>query len=303
MNFMQLRYFLAVATELNFRRAAARLHISQPPLSFHIKALEEQLGILLFTRTTRKVVLTEAGLHLLEKARQILSLVDDVSEEMRDLAAGRGGTLRIGFTMSTSFNSFFHNSIQGFRDAYPNVKLAFSEMVSGKQIEALVEGHLDVGFLRWPFTRPENLVSTEIYRGRLVLALPQSHSLANRKRVPLKMLKDEPFISYPARLGSDIGIYHQIIRLCQRSHFFPRVVQETLEPSLMLGLVAAGSGVAILPSSLQRVRIPGVVYKAIPERSAITVLHFVQRSGDSNPRVRAFRETVLRLPSVDEDSE
>jgi DNA-binding transcriptional LysR family regulator len=294
MNFMQLRYFVAVAEELSFRRAATRLHISQPPLSFHIKALEEHIGTRLFHRTTREVVLTEAGVSLHEKARRILALVEDAEEEMKDLVAGNGGTLRIGFTISTSFNAFFYNSIQIYRDAFPQVKLTTAEMLSGKQVEALSEGRLDVGFLRWPFACPPNLTGEPIHMAELVIALPRSHPLASAKRISLAKVKDEPFISYPARIGGDIGVYQQILRLCEHSQFAPRVVQEALEPSLIIGLVAAGSGVAIVPSSLRRIQIPGVVFKPIADKSAVTVLHLVYRAADADPRVRAFKEIALR---------
>lgn len=294
MNFMQLRYFVAVAEELSFRRAATRLHVSQPPLSFHIKALEEDIGTRLFNRTTREVVLTEAGVSLLEKARRILTLVQDTSDEMRELAEGNGGTLRVGFTISTSFNAFFYTAVQVYRDAFPRVKLTFTEMLSGKQIEALTEGRLDVGFLRWPSVKPSGLTGERVHVAQLMVALPQSHALASASRVPLAKLKDEPFISYPERLGSDIGVYDQILRLCEHAHFAPRIVQEALEPSLIIGLVAAGAGVAIVPSSLRRIQIPGVVFRPIADKDAVTVLHLVRREQDDNPRVRAFAESVQR---------
>jgi DNA-binding transcriptional LysR family regulator len=294
MHLKQLRYFVAVAEELNFRRAAARLHVSQPPLSFHIKALEDEFGLSLFDRTTRHVALTQAGEALLDKARRILALTDETLGEIKAIGAGSAGALRVGFTISTSFEAFFYNSMYSYRRAYPNVKVTFSQMISGDQLDALSEGRIDVGLLRWPFSPPAGLTMTRLPSGALVLAIHRSHPLASLRSIPLSKVKDESYISYPAGIGPRIGIYQQIFRLCERAGFTPRIVQEALEPSLIVGLVAAGLGIAIVPSSFRCVQIPGVLFKPIADKAATTLHHLVYRSRDDSPRVSAFRELVQR---------
>jgi DNA-binding transcriptional LysR family regulator len=287
-----IRYFVCVAEDLNFRRAAARLHISQPPLSFHIKMLEEELGIKLFHRTTRQVSLTEAGAAFLVKARRVLSLVEEATEEIKAIAAGMAGTIKIGFTISTSFNHFFYHSVYSYRREYPDVKVTLTEMISGLQIKALTEERIDVGFLRWPYELPPALTMSRLTQTELMLAVHHSHRLAALRHVSLARVKDEPFISYPANLGSNIGIYRSIQQLFEKAGFVPRIVQEALEPSVIIGFVAAGLGIAIVPASLQCIQIPGVIFKRIADRAAHMADYLVYRSADTSPRVRAFRELV-----------
>jgi DNA-binding transcriptional LysR family regulator len=298
----QLRYFVAVAEELSFRRAAARLHVSQPPLSFQIKAIEREVGVMLLNRTTRQVSLTDAGIVLLQRAKRVLALVDETTEEIKAIAAGGAGTLRVGFTISTSFNAFFYHSIYSYRRAFSNVKVTFSEMLSGEQIEALAQDRIDIGFLRWPYSPPAGFTMVRLAETELVLAVHHSHPVASLRRVPLVMVKDEPFISYPASLSANIGVYQAIFRLCERAGFVPRIIQEALEPSLIIGLVAAGLGVAIVPSSLRCIQIPGVLFKPIADEGAASITHYlVHRTEDASPRVRALRDLVQRFcaPPVD----
>ncbi len=159
----QLRYFVAVAGELHFRRAAERLHISQPPLSFHIKALEREVGTQLLNRNTRQVSLTEAGAAFLVRARRILSDVAEATEEVKRISTGRAGSLRIGFTISTSFHPFFCDSVFRYRRAYPEVTVSLSENVSERQIDVLLEERLDVGFLRGRFDQVAGLTMSPAF--------------------------------------------------------------------------------------------------------------------------------------------
>ena len=291
----QLRYFVAVAEELHFRRAAERLHISQPPLSFHIKALEQELGTQLLNRNTRQVSLTDSGAAFLIRAKRILSDVAEAAEEVGRISAGRAGSLRIGFTISTSFHPFFCDSVFRYRRAYPEVTVSLSENVSERQIDVLLEGRLDVGFLRGRFDQVAGLTMTALTREALVLALHRSHPLASRASVSPSSLRSEPFISYPANAG--VGIYRQILALCERAGFEPRVVQEALEPSVIMGLVAAGLGVAIVPSSLQSIRIADVVFVRLDDPEAVATLYVAYRTNDDSPRVRAFADLVVRVCS------
>ena len=288
----QLRYFVAVAEELHFRRAAERLHISQPPLSFHIKSLERELGTRLLNRSTRQVSLTEAGSVFLMRAKSILAEVVEAADEVKGIAQGRAGLLRIGFTVSTSFHPFFYESVYRYRRAHAGVMVKLSEKVSERQIDALLSDQLDVGFLRGRFDRVAGLTMHALTRDALILAVHRSHSIASATSVSLASLRSEPFISYPANSG--VGVYRQILTLCERAGFEPRVVQEALEPSVIIGLVAAGLGMAIVPSSLKNIRIPDVVFVPIEDAGALTALYVVHCTNDSNPRVRAFTDLVLR---------
>lgn len=300
MNLQQIRYFVAVAETLSFRRASERLHISQPPLTFHIKALEEELGLCLINRTTRYVALTEAGAAFLERARQIIALVEQTSREMEDIACGMAGTLRVAFTISTSFHSFFHRIVHAYRETYPKVNLKLESLSSGVQVAALCSGELDVGLLRWPFEAVPNLMSTRLHSASLMLVVHQTHPIVAKPVVSLADLRDDPFITYPRSMGSEIGIYRQILTLCERAGFTPRIVHEVLEPSLMIGLVAAGAGVAIVPSSLACMQIPGVSYKPIDDPSAETALYLVRQANTENPRIDSFWNTALATVALDQ---
>jgi DNA-binding transcriptional LysR family regulator len=292
MNLDQLRYFVAVAEELHFRRAAERLHVSQPSLSLQVRMLEEQLGARLFSRTTRQVALTETGAVLLEKARRIIGLMREARSSVEEVSSGRSGKLRIGFTMSTTFQPFFYLSVLKYRRAYPDVAVTLSEGSSGRQIEELQTGTLDVGFVREPFNQTAGLEFTHLVEDALVLAIHHSHALASRRHsVAIAELRDEPMISYPA--GGGIGIYHQIMQLCERAGFKPRIVQEAMEPSVIIGLVAAGLGAAIVPASLKGIHIAQVVYKPIRGSIARTALYLASREADASPRLKAFRGVVL----------
>ncbi|WP_070152234.1 LysR substrate-binding domain-containing protein [Sphingobium phenoxybenzoativorans] len=300
MNLLQIRYFVAVAEELNFRKASERLHVSQPPLSFHIKSLEEELGLPLFNRSTRHVALTEAGSALLERARQILDLFDRTQVDMHDMAAGAAGTLRVAFTISTSFHSFFHRIVHSYRETWPKVNLLLSSLPSGPQIAALTKGDLDIGLLRWPFEVAPGLITTRLHSASLVLAMHRTHELADADKVNLAHLRGNPFITYPQSMDREVGIYTQIFSLCEKAGFAPRVAHEAYEPSLMIGLVAAGAGVAIVPSSLQCMQIPGVVYKPIDDPMAATELHLVRREGGNSPRIDNFWNAALEIVALEE---
>jgi DNA-binding transcriptional LysR family regulator len=291
----QLRYFVTVAEELHFRRAAERLHISQAPLSFHIKALEEEVGTRLLDRNTRQVSLTEAGAAFLVRAKRILLEVTEAADEARDISTGRTGSLRIGFTISTSFHPFFCDSVDAYRRAFPEVVVRLAEMTSGRQIGALRDGQLDVGLLRGRFDHVPELTTRALTRDALVVAVHRSHPLASRARISPSRLRDEPFVSYPASAG--VGIYRQVLGLCKRAGFEPRVIQEALEPSLILGLVATGLGVAIVPSSLKSIQIKGVVFVPIDDPEAVITLYAAHRSSDASPRVRAFLELLVKASS------
>ncbi len=287
MELRHLRYFIAVAEELNFTRAAERLHIGQPPLSHAIQVLEADVGAQLFTRTKRWVRMTEAGALFLADARRILALSDQAADTARRAQRGEAGVLRVGFTFSTPLTPLFATVINRYRQQYPAVSLILHEMATLTQLDALDQRTLDTGFVRPPDgPLPSGVTLIALRRDPLVAVLPASSPLARHKSVTMAQLKDLPFVMYPHSAGT--GIYPLVFRLCREAGFAPRIGQEAGEASTMIGLVAAGCGVSVLPSSFDRIRMDGVRYRPIADEGASTGLLLAHRSGDASPLVAAF---------------
>jgi len=260
MELRHLRYFLAVAEELNFRRAAARLHLAQPPLSTQVRQLEEELGVRLLERDSHRVALTAAGQVFLENCRRILRDTDDAVDAARRAARGETGRLAIGFVASLS-QGVLPAVLRAYRQRYPDVLLTLAEMDSSQQIEALAARRLDLGFvgLGLPRETPD-LEMTVVAEERLVAALPQEHPLVRRPRktLPLRLLANERF--YLASRTNAPIFNPWLIVLCQQAGFQPNVVLETDRPATLLSYVAAGFGVTILPAQFSRLVTPGVVF-------------------------------------------
>ncbi len=256
----QLRQFIAVAEHLHFGRAAAALHISQPPLSRSIQGLESRLGAQLFERSRRKVELTAAGRWYLEEARQVLARLEHASRAVAEQAAGGAGTLRIGFVTIADY-SVLPGLLQHYKTAHPGVSLALRELVTEAQLEALAAGDLDLGFVLPPLTA-RDLDSVVVNREPLVAALPSRHRLA-REKGPLaaKALAQEAFVMVPATLAR--GLSDVVLGLCARAGFVPRVAQEAVQMQTVVSLVSSGLGVAIVPASLLNLRRSGVVYRPV----------------------------------------
>ncbi len=287
MELRHLRYFIAVAEELHFTRAAERLHIGQPPLSHAIQMLEADVGAQLFERTRRWVRLTEAGKLFLDDARRILALSEQATETARRAQRGEAGELRIGFTFSTPLTPLFATVINRYRQAFPAVSLTLHEMATLPQIDALAQRTLDLGFMR-PVENviPPSLALTTLRKDPLVAVLPAGSALAAKKSVTIADLADMAFVMYPQNAGT--GIYSQIFRLCRDAGFVPRIAQVAGEASTIIGLVAAGCGVSVLPASFDRIRMDGVAYLPIRDKAATTMLLLAQRSGEQAPLVEAF---------------
>ena len=247
-----LRYFVAVAEELHFGRAAARLNISQPPLSQQIQALEQQIGARLLARTNRSVLLTAAGKQFLADSRQILSMVDDAAARAERLHQGEAGELRIGFTSSAPFIRAVSDTLSLFRRDYPDVHLQTREMNTREQIAPLIEGTLDMGLLR-NTALPESLEHAVIVHEPLMAMIPHDHPLANNPNVTLAELAKEPFVFFDPHVGT--GLYDDILGLMRRYHLTPVITQEVGEAMTIIGLVSAGLGVSILPASFKRVQL------------------------------------------------
>lgn len=241
-----LRQFIAVAQELNFHRAAIRLHMAQPPLSQAINRLEDKLGFSLFTRDKREVRLTVAGADFLDTAHATLQTLEQGVEQARKVAKGMAGSLTVT-AISIAGYPFLLHSLKAFRQAYPQVQLIIREMPSAEQAKALLTGDSDLAFMRQLPLPGGHLASRLILDEPLLLALPRDHALAAHSEVQLQDCAQEDFVFTPQVLGS--GYHAQLIALCESAGFYPRIVQEAAQIQTLLGLVACGFGVALVPQS------------------------------------------------------
>ncbi|WP_436598395.1 LysR substrate-binding domain-containing protein [Pseudomonas aeruginosa] len=293
MELRHLRYFIAVAEELHFGRAAERLGISQPPLSQQIQALEEEIGARLFERTNRRVELTDAGRLFLDESRQVLAQVDKAVLLARRAHLGELGELKIGFTSSAPFTSTIPSSIHAFRKAYPDVHLDLQEMSSRQVLKALLEESLQVGVIR-PLALPDAVHWVELFREPLVAVLRADHPLAagSEDGLAIAALAEEPFVFFPRSYGT--GLYDQVIALTRQAGFSPRIAQEASEAMTIIGLVSAGLGVSILPASFRRTRVDGVVYRTLSDPEATTAVWLVRRQNEGSPLAPSFIDLVTR---------
>lgn len=254
-----LRYFLAVAETLHFSRAARRLGMAQPPLSQQVKRLEQLLGHALFERTTRGVKLTPAGQLLVRRARSTMEKVDEDLAQVRRLGRGEEGTLTVGFSGSVMFTEL-PAAIQSFRHRYPKVELRLRELVTSAQIAALLNGQIDLAFLR-DGDPTEGIRITTLLKEKYVAVLPEAHALARRKTLSVKALEGEPFIMFARRMGP--LAYDRTIACCEREGFRPNIVQDAPQWLTLVRLVSAGLGVTLAPACVARVAVPGVVYREV----------------------------------------
>jgi DNA-binding transcriptional LysR family regulator len=287
----QLEYFVMVAEEGGFNRAAQRLHVAQPSLSVQIKSLEEEVGAQLLERDKHHVFLTQAGKRFLQHARSILSLAETAKVEARCAEAGELGELNVGYSASAMFSDVLPAAIRKFRQQFPYVVLTLHDIPSLEQLHGLLERTLDLGILRKPEVRvPAGIEIREWYRAPLVVALQQDHPLARRPSLSLSQLKAEPFVTYPREAGT--GLYWQILDICAHAGFRPRVAREVLEPSTIVGLVAAGVGVAIVPDGIQCIQLNGAVFRPLSDITAYSAVYLARRQDDPNTHLRAFREIL-----------
>ena len=295
MELRHLRYFVTVTEELHFGRAAKKLHISQPPLSMQIRALENELGVTLFNRTQRSVALTQAGNALLSEARHILARVDQAVLMTRRASRGEIGELAIGFISVADYN-VLPVVLREFRRAFPLVNLTLRESTTDAQIRDLLAGRIDVGFVLPPINEP-SLESLPILREPLIAALPDKHPLARKAgKLALEKLKDAPFILFPRPYAP--GLYDDVVSCCKAAGFSPRVEQEAIQMQTIVSLVSAELGVALIPASLTNLRRTGVTYKALKGGSPLTEVHLAWRRGDDLPALRVFVDVASRTANM-----
>jgi len=286
----RLRYFLAVAETRHFGRAAERLGIKQPPLSQQIRLLEGQLGLRLFTRSTRRVELTEAGGILLDAVKRADAQIEEAVTHARRIEAGEAGLLRVGF-VSTTASGLLSRVLRAFRERYPQAKLELFHLTSAQQAAAFESRSIDVGFLRAP---PAGDIEIEVIaREPLWVALPEQHRLAGRKSLVVSLLKREAFVMWDRQQTA--GIAQTILGLCARHGFQPSIALEVTNPPAMLSLIAGGVGIGIVPASAMRLRPDGVVFRALRDKHADSPVALAWRRDDTPALLPRFVELVREV--------
>jgi len=293
MELRHLRSFLAVAEYLHFRRAAQTIHLSQPALSLQIRALEDELGVALFVRDRRKTLLTPAGQMFRDEAREMLQRSERAVSRARRAALGQVGILRVGF-VSTAVAILVPPIVKRFRELYPDVELELGNVLTADQIVRLRERRLDAGFLRLPVTAEEQLQITVLHQEPFILVLPVAHPLAKAQSLRLHDLRSANFVMYARRQAP--GFHDRILGILNSSGVSPHVVQEASDIYSVVALVAAGLGVAVLPSSARLHQIRGVVTRKLPGKLPLSEIALAVHT-DMSATTRLFAELVLAIKS------
>jgi DNA-binding transcriptional LysR family regulator len=286
------RYFVAVAEELHFGRAAERVGIAQPPLSQQIRRLEQKLGAELFHRTKRRVELTAAGHVFLEQVRLAISQAELAISMARRAARGEVGRLAVGMISSATYEDVIPKAIRNFRERYPDAELVLRECSTAEQVELLHRREIQLGFVRLPVN--DAALTIEAFKQEpLVAALPKSHALAAAPSVKVADLASEKWIMLPRDSG--LGFYDLVLEICRKAGFIPTVAQEATQIHTMTSLVAAGLGVTLVPASVQNLRRHGVVYKPLAGRNPTAQLALAYAKSGRPPIVDAFRAVLRKI--------
>ena len=294
MDFRQLRYFLAVAEELHFARAAERLGISQPSLSQQIKLIETKLGTRLFHRAHRRIELSDAGQSFLQEARIILEHAQRAVQLARDIGRGEAGRIDIGIVGSTMFDRSFPPLLTTFRRAHPEIRLAMHELPILQQIEALPHLKLDIAIVRAPLPKPmpEDIEHFVLSQQGLIAALPSTHRLADAAVIELQDLADDEFLAFTDPEG--IGLGHGLLDICRQNGFEPRITQHVSEVGTMVSLIAAGFGVSLVADTFTAIQLPGLRYVPLKEEyhSQLIVAH---RRFERSPAVQSLLRGIRSI--------
>ena len=293
MDLRQIRYFLALATELNYTRAASQLNISQPPLTRHIQQLEHSIGVMLFDRSTRGVALTQAGKIFLEEARKIVALADHAVNKTKLAHQGQLGRLDIGIFGSSTI-SVIPTLLTELRKTHPNIIISLQNTTKTQQIEGVREKHLDIGFNRIYPTVPDLAVETVMLEN-LYVALHKDHPFANNQTITVKDLVDQPFILFPNNVRPSFA--DNVIMLCSNAGFAPNVVHDVEDIFTAIALISAGLGIAIVPESAISLRLSNVRYHLLDAKEAKVDLSCVYRTDNKSPALLAFLDAVHMLRS------
>ncbi len=290
----QLRYFIAVAEEMHFGRAAVRLHMTQPPLSQAIQALEAALGTPVFSRTKRSVTLAPAGTALLPEARRILLQTEGLPDLARRAASGEAGRLSLAF-VSTADYSVLPPFLREFRERYPQVQIDLREATTDVQVEELGHGRIDAGLIIPPL--PDKMKAeldyVSVLTEPLVLAVPKGiKGLRGQNAIALKAVIDMPLIIFPRRIAP---AFHDAIVACfHEAGLTPRIGQEAIQMQTIVGLVSAGMGIALVPQSVSNLKRPGVEYKLLADKTPMVETGLAWRRDNTSPVLRAFLELLRK---------
>lgn len=288
----RLRYFIAVAEELHITRAAERLDIQQPPLSRQIRLMERELKVQLFRRLPRGVELTSAGRALLPEAKGILARLDRAFETARRAARGEQGSLCVGIAPTAPFNPMVPKAIHAFREAFPMVSLVLEEGLSNEVVAKFDNDQMDVAFVRAPQVHAQGVVVTPLQEEPMIVALPRDHPIAKRAKsrsVSLAALADDSFILIGPQ---GTGLHDETVAACRAAGFMPKLGQPAPRITSTLSLVAAGLGIAVIPSTMQNVRVAGIVYRRLQAPVPKAFLGLAFRRSDPSPVLKQFLSVV-----------
>ena len=291
MELRHLRYFVAVAEELHFGKAAERLRIAQPPLSRQIRDLERELGTSLFVRGARRVELTPAGRAFLPEARLTLAQAERAQRTAQRAARGETGRLRVGFVDAATLSGILPEVLAFFRMHLPSIGLSLLEMDPPQQADALRDGRIDLGIVQSPPADAEQWLRVEsVFQDPLIAALPRGHRLASRSRIVVADLANEAFVLVPRPVAPTL--YDDVIARCRAAGFSPRIVQEAIGWQTVLSLVTAGMGVALVPGSLGAQRQRAVVYRRVADLRTNMELLAIWKRDERSPVRERFVTTL-----------
>ena len=293
----QLRSFVVVAEEGHVTRAAERLNTQQPPLSLRIRALEKRLDVQLFRRKARGVELTEAGRVLLAHARTLLDQHAKTLDAVHRAGRGELGRLCIGTVPTASLHPLMSSSVRQFRERYPDASVTLEECMRDELLQSLRDEQIDVAFMRSTPKDDQGLVVETLLTEPTVVALPCGHAIAKRgatSPIAIRDLRDESFVVFARKQGP--AFYDSTVAACQRAGFSPNITQEAPRVTTALALVSAGMGLCIVPASMQRIVMDGVVFRAMDERAGLNaVLALGWRRNDASPALRNYLGLVRQL--------
>lgn len=294
MELRYLRYFVAVAEELSFTRAAERLNIAQPPLSQQIRRLEARLGVTLLRRSKRRVELTEAGRVFLRQAYQAIQSLEEGILLAQRADRGEIGRLAVGILVYISY-TLIPPILREFRAQFPEVHVELRFLTNTLQIAALLSGQVDVCFVRPPIDNPD-IASKLISRERFILAMPATHPLAGKSAVSIKQFKNDPFIMYVRELGPTFC--SSLVQFCAKAGFSPKVALEVSQINAAVGLVGAGIGVALVPQSMNQLHFDNVVYRPLIERAPNVDVLLAWQAGRPSELLKSFIEMSTQFVRV-----
>lgn len=293
MELRHLRYFVAVAEELHFTRAAERLGIQQPPLSLQIRQLEQEIGTPLFRRLKRGVELTQTGMVLLDDARRLLDQVERTRTSVQGHARGEAGRIHLGFAGATYIHRLVIGIIRAYCERYPGVVLAPEQSNTARLVAGLRNCEIDVAFVRPPIIDAEGLSIEPLVDESMMIVLPESHRHASDRSLPLAALASDTMILFPRAIAP--GLHDAIIASCHRAGLSPKLDQEASQTVSIVYMVAAGFGVSIVPQSLEQLRVEGVAYLRIEGEAPRALVSLAYRRGDHSTVVRNFVALARRV--------